>query len=314
MSIDILRPYLKPIADAIRAKKGTTETINAQDFATEILNLPSGGSGGGSEGSKDNSFGLYLEGNLIRLYNEDATYLVDNCLYARWDIVEVILPNVEGVGSYAFNECESLRKVDFTKLNELTYPIFSGCPNLEAFIIRNSEVCYLTMFTPENLFRATKIGDGNGYIYVPRSLVDAYKNAEGWSYYADQIVAIEDYSEDGTINGEIILPEQEEVEEVDYGIMNYSNGEFLFGIPAIAGMVWGEWYITDYFSFNYVQEGIIELTANDNIKVNWDGNTYYVVIPNEDGEVTLATGWDLIDSLGEGMGYVMPASELGIEE
>lgn len=41
MSIDILRPYLKPIADAIRAKKGTNETINAQDFATEIANLPS---------------------------------------------------------------------------------------------------------------------------------------------------------------------------------------------------------------------------------------------------------------------------------
>lgn len=38
-----LTEYLKTIADAIRAKKGTTETINAQDFATEIVNLPSGG-------------------------------------------------------------------------------------------------------------------------------------------------------------------------------------------------------------------------------------------------------------------------------
>lgn len=42
-----LTEFLKGIADAIRAKKGTTASINAQDFATEILNLPSGGSGGG---------------------------------------------------------------------------------------------------------------------------------------------------------------------------------------------------------------------------------------------------------------------------
>jgi hypothetical protein len=43
MSTDILKPYLKSIADAIKIKKGTTETINAQNFATEIVNLSSGG-------------------------------------------------------------------------------------------------------------------------------------------------------------------------------------------------------------------------------------------------------------------------------
>ena len=37
-----LTEYLKTIADAIRTKKGTAETINAQNFATEIINLPSG--------------------------------------------------------------------------------------------------------------------------------------------------------------------------------------------------------------------------------------------------------------------------------
>lgn len=38
-----LRTYLTGIANAIRTKKGTTDPINAQDFASEITNLPTGG-------------------------------------------------------------------------------------------------------------------------------------------------------------------------------------------------------------------------------------------------------------------------------
>lgn len=45
-----LKDHLKEVADAIRAKKGTTELINPQDFATEIEGITSG-SGGGESGS-----------------------------------------------------------------------------------------------------------------------------------------------------------------------------------------------------------------------------------------------------------------------
>ena len=41
----------------------------------------------------------------------------------------------------------------------------------------------------------TKISSGSGYIYVPAALVDSYKAAGNWQYYADQIRAIEDYPE-----------------------------------------------------------------------------------------------------------------------
>lgn len=47
-----LKDHLKEVADAIRAKKGTTDLINPQDFATEIEGISGGGgdtpSGGGS--------------------------------------------------------------------------------------------------------------------------------------------------------------------------------------------------------------------------------------------------------------------------
>jgi N-acyl-D-aspartate/D-glutamate deacylase len=42
-----------------------------------------------------------------------------------------------------------------------------------------------------------------GYVYVPRALVNAYKTATNWSTYANYIRAIEDYSIDGTVTGEL---------------------------------------------------------------------------------------------------------------
>jgi hypothetical protein len=44
-----LKDHLKEVADAIRAKKGTSDLINPQDFATEIEGI-SGGGGGELEG------------------------------------------------------------------------------------------------------------------------------------------------------------------------------------------------------------------------------------------------------------------------
>lgn len=45
-AITQLAPFLTNIANAIRKKKGTTAQINAQDFASEIESIESGGAGG----------------------------------------------------------------------------------------------------------------------------------------------------------------------------------------------------------------------------------------------------------------------------
>ena len=44
---------------------------------------------------------------------------------------------------------------------------------------------------------------GEGYIYVPRALVDSYKVATNWSSWATQFRALEDYTVDGTTTGEL---------------------------------------------------------------------------------------------------------------
>lgn len=46
-----LKDHLKEVADAIRAKKGTTDLINPQDFAEEIGAISGGGSGEGGGSS-----------------------------------------------------------------------------------------------------------------------------------------------------------------------------------------------------------------------------------------------------------------------
>jgi hypothetical protein len=49
----------------------------------------------------------------------------------------------------------------------------------------------------------TRIEKGTGYIYVPADLVDSYKAATNWSTFAAQFRALEDYTVDGTITGEL---------------------------------------------------------------------------------------------------------------
>jgi hypothetical protein len=55
----------------------------------------------------------------------------------------------------------------------------------------------------KNSFDSSSIAKGTGYVYVPRSLVDSYKSATNWSTYANQFRALEDYTVDGTITGEL---------------------------------------------------------------------------------------------------------------
>lgn len=81
---------------------------------------------------------------------------------------------------------------------------FRQCLNLKALILAGDEtVCslidqnafYQTPFAPlENQPIANDIKQKReGYIYVPRALLESYKTTANWSYYADSFRAIEDY-------------------------------------------------------------------------------------------------------------------------
>ena len=124
---------------------------------------------------------------------------------------------------FLFSGCSSLYSVDLPKLNLLPNSSFQGCtslkqirlPNirdirnyvfkdsgLKALILPNSSYLFSTISTVA--FAGSHItSGGSGYIYVPRALVDTYKSATNWTTVASQIRAIEDYSIDGTVTGDM---------------------------------------------------------------------------------------------------------------
>ena len=97
--------------------------------------------------------------------------------------------------------CMSLNTLDITYYNisntesasQITY-----MSDVKSFIIREFGPNYVLN---SNAFETNEIGNGIGYIYVPRSMVDTLKSATNWSIYASQIRALEDYTVDGTTTG-----------------------------------------------------------------------------------------------------------------
>lgn len=113
---------------------------------------------------------------------------------------QIKLPNAETIGAYAFNSCTKLSVADIGNAKSLASLAFASCSKLKALVLRGNQICSIAA----NTFNATAIKNGTGYVYVPRTLVDAYKKTDtNWSAYAAQIRPLEDYTVDGTTAGEL---------------------------------------------------------------------------------------------------------------
>lgn len=114
------------------------------------------------------------------------------------------------VGERAFENCTGISIFEFKgkKSNDtIAAKAFKGCSSLIAFICRceltsNNSSSVPTMYN-DDAFEDTPIANGNGYIYVPSKNLSNYKSANEWSTYANQFRALEDYTVDGTISGEL---------------------------------------------------------------------------------------------------------------
>jgi hypothetical protein len=107
---------------------------------------------------------------------------------------------VTSTDSNSFNGCTALTNADLSAITSLGPGSFQNCSSLTTLILRGETVCTLPYTYALN---ATPIASGTGYIYVPRALVDTYKAATNWSTFAAQFRALEDYTVDGTITGEL---------------------------------------------------------------------------------------------------------------
>lgn len=109
------------------------------------------------------------------------------------------LPKITDLGSqYFFKDCSELERLDLPACSHMgcgkTYSAhtFDGCKKLTTIILRAQTLCKLDN---ASVFYGSPLLTGTGYVYVPATLVDTYKEDEFWSTIADQIRAIEDYPE-----------------------------------------------------------------------------------------------------------------------
>ena len=148
-------------------------------------------------------------GNITTFYN--AWYYCNNLE------TEVKLDTSKATNFYGMvYNCNLLKKVDISYYNISSdynsSSICMRCYSLKAFIIRafgskyvlnaNAfDYCYHLTGTVDSTYNPN--GDQDGFIYVPRNMVDTLKSATNWSTYASQIRALEDYTIDGTTTGEL---------------------------------------------------------------------------------------------------------------
>ena len=158
---------LTGIADAIREKTGGTDPVAVSDMAGKIAEIKAGG------------------GNIDALIDRSITEISSS--YAKT------------IGSSAFQSCSELTTVDFPVATSIGNYAFYSCSSLKSLLLRGNKVCTLA----KNVFVSTPISSGTGYIYVPSSLIEQYKVATNWSTYAARFRALEDYTVDGTITGEL---------------------------------------------------------------------------------------------------------------
>lgn len=113
--------------------------------------------------------------------------------FSETGLTEVNFPSTESIDIYSFFKCDKLQKASFPKLTYIGSSSFGLCP-ITTLVLSSPQLCELADI---GAFAMTSIFEGEGYIYVPKNLIENYKIATNWIAFADKFRAIEDYPEIG---------------------------------------------------------------------------------------------------------------------
>ena len=136
----------------------------------------------------------------------NCSYVGNNAFQSCTSLTSIDLPNCRSIGSKAFQYCSSLQSIDLPMCSSIGSFAFQKCTSLQTiYLPKCSFIAYDGIAVVENI-KAINIGtdistvckltNNNGFlvyrpsIFVPMSLVDAYKSAQYWSDYASLIYGI----------------------------------------------------------------------------------------------------------------------------
>jgi hypothetical protein len=212
-----LNTDLTAVANAIRAKGGTSASLSFPTGFIDAIDAIQTGGGGGID-VNDLVMGTAPSGKVVL---DTATQIPTYSLYAKTAITSIFASSVTCVGAYAIQSCAALETFVSTKLNAgignygiskctaldaidlagrtnslTTYAnnAFNGDTHLTKLIIRGSAVPTLggTAAFTNTPFAS---GGSGGTLYVPSALISDYQAASNWStilgYATNSIVAIE---------------------------------------------------------------------------------------------------------------------------
>lgn len=138
-----------------------------------------------------------------------SSYAFNRC----FKLENVKFKNLSDIEGSAFSMCTTLKKVDLYAIDRIQSNAFSACYSLKSVLVRKTDAictlgntnafanCMHILGTTNSEYNPQGLKDG--YIYVPKALVESYKTATNWSNFANQFRALEDYTVDGTITGEL---------------------------------------------------------------------------------------------------------------
>ena len=164
-----LGDFLTDIANAIRAKKGTNESINAQDFADEIASIEAGGGSkwtgrADAEGLKaigwtDEDIAYYQENGVNWNAEDDVYHKVTDDNKALYGVLTadniqtykdriVYLPKIDTSAKTSmrnmFGECSllvAIPQLDTSKVTDMSY-MFYSCYSLTHANLKNANLAY----------------------------------------------------------------------------------------------------------------------------------------------------------------------------
>lgn len=207
----------------------------------------------------------------------NATKIAYKAFYGCTALKGISIPNVKALEHNAFCYASSVEILDLPKCEKIDESALYGMSSLEAIILRNTAgACVIDSWSTLAGHAADRC------IFVPRTFddgsdgVEAYKAATNWSVYAEWIGAIEDYTVDGTLTGELTPV----LYTALYKLAGVSSSNLM---PRV-----GPRYYTTLTSSTPIGEIVVTMGGVDVTAEVYDAETGKISIPHVTGDLVIA--------------------------